>query len=155
MGAIARVAAAVMAGAVVLPAVVHGGHHHHRHGMHAHLLSDGKPVQVHASGNARLAMHMAAAHGWDGRQQGCLWNLWQRESAGTWSPRVTNPYCGALGIAQALGHGPTNQYPAGPANGPVYSARAQIAWGIGYIDHTYGTPCVAWSDWQARSPHWY
>jgi hypothetical protein len=98
---------------------------------------------------------MAADRGWTGAQWGCLDNLWTRETAGTWSSRVTNPYSGALGIAQALGHGPTNQYPAGPANGPTFSASAQISWGLSYIAGKYGTPCVAWNDWNARDPHWY
>ena len=31
----------------------------------------------------------------------------------------------------------------------------QIKWGLWYIEMSYGTPCNAWSTWQARSPHWY
>jgi len=147
-----RSLAVIAAGFVAASAFAHPGHHHHHHRGHA------APQTISAHrllSNEELARRMAAGYGWTGSQWSCLDSLWTRESAGTWSSTVRNPYSGALGIAQALGHGPTNQYPAGPANGPVYSARAQIAWGLGYIHHTYGTPCVAWSDWQARDPHWY
>jgi resuscitation-promoting factor RpfB len=94
-----------------------------------------------ASGNVALGQQLAAAHGWTGQQWACLDDLWQRESG--WSNTAENP-SDAYGIAQALGHGPTNQYPAGPANPPTSSAGAQIRWGLGYIRATYGTPCGAW-----------
>jgi hypothetical protein len=94
-----------------------------------------------ATGNVALGQQLAAAHGWTGQQWSCLDALWQRESG--WSNTAENP-SDAYGIAQALGHGPTNQYPAGPANPPTSSARAQIRWGLGYIASTYGTPCAAW-----------
>lgn len=92
-------------------------------------------------GNVALGQQLAAADGWTGQQWSCLDALWQRESG--WSNTAENP-SDAYGIAQALGHGPTNQYPAGPANPPTSSARAQIRWGLGYIAATYGTPCGAW-----------
>ena len=31
----------------------------------------------------------------------------------------------------------------------------QIQWGLDYIKRRYGTPCAAWSFWQAHNPHWY
>jgi resuscitation-promoting factor RpfB len=104
------------------------------------------------AGNVALGQRLAGAYGWgSGPQWDCLYALWQRESG--WSATAENPRSGAYGIAQALGHGPTNQYPAGPANPPVSSAPAQIGWGLGYIDGTYGKPCAAWAHEQADS--WY
>ena len=62
-----------------------------------------------------------------------------------WSNTAENASSGAYGIAQALGHGPTNQYPAGLANPPTSSAAAQISWGLSYIKDTYGSPSAAWA----------
>jgi resuscitation-promoting factor RpfB len=93
------------------------------------------------SGNVALGKKMAAAIGWTGQQWNALYSLWQRESG--WSNTAENPTSGAYGIAQALGHGPSNQYPAGPANPPTSSAVAQITWGLAYIRHVYGNPVNA------------
>lgn len=103
------------------------------------------------SGNVALGQQLAAADGWgSGAQWNCLYALWERESG--WSNTAENP-SDAYGIAQALGHGPTNQYPAGPANPPTSSASAQIRWGLGYIASTYGSPCGAWGHEEADG--WY
>ena len=122
-------------------------HHHHHHGPGASLMSDAArrldPAPASVSGNAALGERMAAARGWTGSQWSCLDALWNRESG--WSNTTENARSGAYGIAQALGHGPTNQYPAGPANPPQSDARAQISWGLRYIAVRYGTPCVAWN----------
>ena len=101
--------------------------------------------------NVRLGARMAASYGWTGAQFGCLRLLWDRESG--WSATAENPSSGAYGIAQALGHGPTNQYPAGPANPPVSDPAAQIRWGLGYISARYGDPCGAWS--HEQNWNWY
>lgn len=103
------------------------------------------------SGNVALGQQLAKPYGWgSGSEWTCLDNLWQRESG--WSNTAENA-SDAYGIAQALGHGPTNQYPAGPANPPVSSARAQIRWGLGYIKSVYGDPCTAWGHEEAQG--WY
>jgi resuscitation-promoting factor RpfB len=101
--------------------------------------------------NEVTGRRLAADHHWTGVQWHCLDWLWTRESG--WSNVAENSKSGAYGIAQALGHGPTNQYPAGPANPPQSSARAQIDWGLKYIRFTYGTPCGAWS--HESSYGWY
>jgi resuscitation-promoting factor RpfB len=101
--------------------------------------------------NERMGMAMAAGRGWIGQQASCLNWLWTRESG--WSAVARNPNSGAYGIAQALGHGPSNQYPAGPANPPQSSARAQVRWGLRYLRTVYGTPCRAWA--QETSQGWY
>jgi hypothetical protein len=96
-----------------------------------------------AAHNQAIAKILAAPFGWStGQQWEDLVSLWNQESG--WSNTAENP-SGAYGIAQALGHGPTNQYPAGPANPPTSSASAQIAWGLTYILTTYGSPSAAWA----------
>ena len=104
------------------------------------------------SGNVALGQQLADGYGWGtGQQWNCLDWLWTQESG--WSNTAENPKSGAYGIAQALGHGPTNQYPAGPANPPQSDPSAQIRWGLGYIAATYQTPCAAWAHEQADN--WY
>jgi hypothetical protein len=137
-----RQAAAVVAGGVVLAAVVHAG---------VPSAPAAPPAPAAVAGNVALGQQLAGSYGWSaGPQWTCLYDLWQRESG--WSNTAENP-SDAYGIAQALGHGPTNQYPAGPANPPTSSAAAQIEWGLGYIRATYGDPCGAWSHETADS--WY
>jgi hypothetical protein len=104
------------------------------------------------SGNVALGKLLAAPFGWStGSNWNSLYALWERESG--WSNTAENGSSGAYGIAQALGHGPTNQYPAGPANPPISSAAAQIAWGLTYIKETYGNPNNAWA--HEVSAGWY
>ncbi|SRR5216683_6212996 len=93
------------------------------------------------SGNVLKGKMLAAARGWTGDEWNALYALWERESG--WSNTAENDTSGAYGIAQALGHGPTNQYPAGSANPPTSSATAQILWGLGYIADKYGDPISA------------
>jgi resuscitation-promoting factor RpfB len=141
--------AAVAAVVVLLALLVHAGH-----GRLADPASAAAPPAstAAAGGNVALGQQIAAATGWgSGPQWTCLDDLWTRESG--WSNTATNPQSGAYGIAQALGHGPTNQYPAGPANPPVSSASAQIEWGLGYIAQAYGNPCAAWAHEEADG--WY
>jgi hypothetical protein len=129
----ARQLAAATAVLVALAAATH--RHHDRH--------PSPPVASGAAGNVALGRHLATGYGWGhGPQWRCLDALWARESR--WSATAANPRSGAYGIAQALGHGPSNQYPAGPANPPVSDPAAQIGWGLGYIAATYTTPCAAW-----------
>jgi hypothetical protein len=113
-------------------------------------------VSLPASGNQAIAQQVIAANpayaGWgSGADWQDLVSLWNQESG--WSNIAENPSSGAYGIAQALGHGPTNQYPAGPANPPTSDARAQIEWGLSYISSTYGSPQMAWGHETANG--WY
>ena len=141
-------AAVVVAGAMasgIGPAV-----HHHHHAPPAVTA----PAPAPPGGSVALGRQMAAQAGWTGSEWNCLDWLWTRESG--WNRLAENPKSGAYGIAQALGHGPTNQYPAGPANPPTSDARTQIRWGLGYIANTpYGThtPCQAWAHETANG--WY
>jgi hypothetical protein len=107
------------------------------------------------SGNVALGKVLAATYGWaTGNNWNALYDLWNRESG--WSNTAENPSSGAYGIAQALGHGPTNQYPAGSCNPPpngTSSASCQISWGLSYIKTTYGSPTAAWA--HETSQGWY
>jgi hypothetical protein len=110
------------------------------------------PVGGTVAKNKAIGRVLAAGYGWStGAQWNALDALWTRESG--WDNRAKNPTSGAYGIAQALGHGPTNQYPAGPANPPISSASAQIAWGLAYIKQTYGNPIAA--EAHENSAGWY
>lgn len=108
---------------------------------------------IEAAKNQAIAAPMAALYGWPvgSSNWNSLVELWNKESG--WNNRAENAGSGAYGIAQALGHGPTNQYPAGPANPPISSAAAQIAWGLQYIKSTYGNPNAAWAHEVANN--WY
>jgi resuscitation-promoting factor RpfB len=138
------------AAGLALAGLTGSGHHHHHHGLlgvldsvKAAAVSPGASTPD-VNANVALGRHLAAQdYGWTGAQFRCLNWLWTRESG--WSNTALNPKSGADGIAQALGHGPTNQYPAGPANPPANDPRAQIEWGLGYIHGTYTTPCRAWA----------
>jgi hypothetical protein len=99
--------------------------------------------------NIALAQQMAAARGWTGQEWNDLFALWQRESAGTWSPTVTNPTSGAYGIPQSL---PASKMASAGADWQTNPAT-QIKWGLDYIAGRYGTPSVAWQ--HEQSNNWY
>jgi len=93
-----------------------------------------------------IARQLLAARGWGSSQYDCLVTLWNHESG--WRVNAANG-SGAYGIPQAL---PGSKM--GSA-GPDWqnNAETQIKWGLGYIASRYGTPCGAWSSWQANG--WY
>jgi hypothetical protein len=143
-----RAALGAVAGGLVLAVVTHAGAP--SGGAAVPAGAPAAPASV--SGNVALGQRLAGAYGWSsGPQWTCLYDLWERESG--WSNTAENSQSGAYGVAQALGHGPTNQYPAGPANPPTSSASAQIEWGLSYLRGRYGDPCGAWAHETADS--WY
>ncbi len=89
----------------------------------------------------------AARYGWGAGEFQCLDSLWQKESG--WDYRAANPTSGAYGIPQALPGSKMATTGADWRTNPV----TQIAWGLGYVDRSYGTPCSAWSHSQANG--WY
>jgi uncharacterized protein YabE (DUF348 family) len=93
-----------------------------------------------------IAKQLLADRGWGDSQYNCLVSLWDRESS--WNVHASNP-SGAYGIPQAL---PGSKMSSA---GPDWqnNAETQIKWGLGYISGRYGTPCDAWSQWQANG--WY
>lgn len=84
---------------------------------------------------------------WSAAQWPCLNRLWERESG--WNPRADNPSSSAYGIPQAL---PGSKMASAGADWRT-NHRTQIAWGLGYIDERYGSPCGAWSHSQRYG--WY
>jgi hypothetical protein len=80
-------------------------------------------------------------------QWACLETLWDHESSWRWN--ATNSSSGAYGIPQSLPG--TKMDVAGDdwKENPL----TQIKWGLSYIDGRYGSPCEAWSFWQANT--WY
>ncbi|MFJ6515071.1 transglycosylase SLT domain-containing protein [Streptomyces sp. NPDC091406] len=77
----------------------------------------------------------------------CFSNIVNHES--TWNYRATNPSSGAYGLMQAL---PGSKMSSAGADWQTNPAT-QIKWGLSYMDSRYGSPCGAWSFWQANN--WY
>ncbi len=77
----------------------------------------------------------------------CFSNIVNHES--TWNYRASNPSSGAYGLVQAL---PGSKMASAGADWQTNPAT-QIKWGLSYMDGRYGSPCGAWSFWQAN--HWY
>jgi uncharacterized protein YgiM (DUF1202 family) len=94
-----------------------------------------------------IARQQVAAKGWGDDQYQCLVELWTRESG--WRMNAENPYSGAYGIPQAL---PADKMASAGADWKT-NAATQIAWGLGYIQERYGTPCSAWGFFQSNN--WY
>lgn len=94
-----------------------------------------------------LGHQMMLDYGFGEDEWPCLYNLWMRESG--WRTTAGNPSSGAYGIPQAL---PASKM---ASVGPDYltNAATQITWGLGYVKGRYGTPCGAWSSFQAKG--WY
>ncbi|MGL4174683.1 MAG: hypothetical protein ACRCSN_01295 [Dermatophilaceae bacterium] len=96
-----------------------------------------------------VARSMMPTFGWDDAEFACIVELWQRESGWSWS--ATNPSSGAYGIPQSLPAWKMSSAGSDWLTNPA----TQIAWGLGYIDDVYGSPCAALDAWHSRSPHWY
>lgn len=82
-----------------------------------------------------------------GDQFQCFSNIVNHES--TWNYRASNPSSGAYGLVQAL---PASKMSSAGADWQTNPAT-QIKWGLNYMDERYGSPCGAWSFWQAN--RWY
>ncbi|MCX4845563.1 transglycosylase SLT domain-containing protein [Streptomyces sp. NBC_00893] len=78
----------------------------------------------------------------------CFSNIVNVESS--WNYRASNPSSGAYGLVQAL---PGSKMSTAGADWMTNPAT-QIKWGLNYMNSgRYGSPCAAWSFWQAN--HWY
>ncbi|MCH0563575.1 MULTISPECIES: transglycosylase SLT domain-containing protein [unclassified Streptomyces] len=77
----------------------------------------------------------------------CFSNIVNHESS--WNYRAVNPSSGAYGLFQAL---PGSKMSSAGADWQTNPAT-QIKWGLNYMNSRYGSPCAAWSFWQAN--HWY
>ncbi|MEU5093315.1 transglycosylase SLT domain-containing protein [Streptomyces sp. NPDC020996] len=77
----------------------------------------------------------------------CFSNIVNHESS--WNYHAVNASSGAYGLFQAL---PASKYSSAGADWQTNPAT-QIKWGLNYMNSRYGSPCDAWSFWQAN--HWY
>ncbi|MCX4573090.1 phage tail tape measure protein [Streptomyces sp. NBC_01571] len=102
-----------------------------------------------SSANQKIGQALAAARGWSGPQWAALKNLWNGESG--WNERALNKSSGAYGIPQSL---PASKMASAGGDWKT-NASTQIKWGMSYIASRYGNPVNAYSQWLARSPHWY
>ncbi|WP_405822718.1 transglycosylase SLT domain-containing protein [Streptomyces sp. NBC_00838] len=82
-----------------------------------------------------------------GDQFQCFSNIVDHES--TWNYKAQNPSSGAYGLVQAL---PGSKMASAGADWQTNPAT-QIKWGLNYMNDRYGSPCGAWSFWQANN--WY
>jgi len=82
-----------------------------------------------------------------GDQYQCFSNIVDHES--TWNYRAQNASSGAYGLVQAL---PGSKMASAGADWQTNPAT-QIKWGLNYMNDRYGSPCGAWSFWQANN--WY
>lgn len=89
-----------------------------------------------------MAKSMVAADQWT-----CFSNIVNHESS--WNYKAVNPSSGAYGLFQAL---PGTKMSSAGADWQTNPAT-QIKWGLQYMEGRYGSPCGAWSFWQAN--HWY
>lgn len=113
-----------------------------------------------SGGSAQAALKNAAARfGWDtGAEWQSLNNIEMNEAG--YNPTAKNSASGALGIAQALGHGNSNtagslgnEYGGyGLTNAQAKAANsgdanAQALWMVNYIKSRYGDPNAAWAQY--------
>ncbi|WP_406146229.1 lytic transglycosylase domain-containing protein [Streptomyces sp. NBC_01012] len=77
----------------------------------------------------------------------CFSNIVNHESS--WNYQASNASSGAYGLVQAL---PGSKMSSAGADWQTNPAT-QIKWGLSYMDGRYGSPCGAWSFWQANN--WY
>jgi hypothetical protein len=82
-----------------------------------------------------------------GGQFQCFSNIVDHESS--WNYRAVNPSSGAYGLFQALPGSKMSSVGSDWQTNPA----TQIKWGLNYMNDRYGSPCGAWSFWQAN--HWY
>ncbi|SEE64890.1 Transglycosylase SLT domain-containing protein [Streptomyces sp. Ag109_O5-10] len=80
-------------------------------------------------------------------QYQCFSNIVNHESS--WNYQAVNASSGAYGLFQAL---PGSKMSSAGADWQTNPAT-QIKWGLNYMNSRYGSPCQAWSFWQAN--HWY
>ncbi|MEU0966911.1 transglycosylase SLT domain-containing protein [Streptomyces sp. NPDC005917] len=77
----------------------------------------------------------------------CFSNIVSHESG--WNYQAVNASSGAYGLFQALPGSKMSSVGSDWQTNPA----TQIKWGLNYMNSRYGSPCGAWSFWQANS--WY
>jgi hypothetical protein len=99
------------------------------------------------TGNRAIGCSLVLAAGLSLQQMSCLDPMWTRES--NWRTTADNPSSHSYGIPQALPASKMATFGADYRTNPA----TQIKWGLSYIKSRYGTPCQAWTFWQAHN--WY
>ncbi|MDX3386512.1 transglycosylase SLT domain-containing protein [Streptomyces niveiscabiei] len=89
-----------------------------------------------------MARQMVAGGQWQ-----CFSNIVDHESS--WNYRAVNASSGAYGLFQALPGSKMSSVGSDWRTNPA----TQIKWGLNYMNERYGSPCDAWSFWQANN--WY
>lgn len=105
------------------------------------------PTPTNPTENQALGHAMMLNAGFGEEQWSCLYTLWTHESG--WKTTSGNISSGAYGIPQALPATKMASFGADYLTNP----QTQISWGLKYIQGRYGSPCSAWSAWQAKG--WY
>ncbi|MFB6819914.1 transglycosylase SLT domain-containing protein [Streptomyces sp. NPDC056347] len=105
------------------------------------------PAMAAPASVATSAQATAQAMIGDAAQYQCFSNIVQHESG--WNHTATNASSGAYGLVQAL---PASKMASAGADWQT-NPTTQIKWGLDYMNSRYGSPCAAWSFWQANS--WY
>ena len=81
--------------------------------------------------------------GYNLKEYKCLTKLYGKESA--WNPKAVGNLNG------------THRVYGIPQGKSIYlstlNGYEQIQWGLDYIGHRYGEPCVAWAHWKAKGWH--
>ncbi|MET8855222.1 MULTISPECIES: transglycosylase SLT domain-containing protein [unclassified Streptomyces] len=107
---------------------------------------DASSFSVQSSYSVAQIQAMAAQMVPSGQFQ-CFSNIVNHESS--WNYHAVNASSGAYGLFQAL---PAGKYASAGSDWQTNPAT-QIKWGLNYMNSRYGSPCEAWSFWQANS--WY
>ena len=92
-----------------------------------------KPVQYVTY--KQFALHQL---GYNLKEYKCLSKLYGKESA--WNPDAVNGSHYGIPQGRSIYLSTLNGY-------------EQIQWGLDYIGHRYGEPCVAWAHWKAKGWH--
>lgn len=107
---------------------------------------DSSSFPVQSSYTTAQIQAMAASMVPSGQFQ-CFSNIVDHESS--WKYTAVNASSGAYGLFQALPGSKMSSVGSDWRTNPA----TQIKWGLNYMDSRYGSPCEAWSFWQAN--HWY
>jgi hypothetical protein len=101
------------------------------------------------SGNRAIGCAIVVSEGLSLEQMVCLDRMWTHES--NWRTTAKNSSSGSYGIPQALPANKMANKSQGGAPDYLTNPATQIRWGIWYSTHRYGSPCDAWTFWQAHS----
>jgi hypothetical protein len=99
------------------------------------------------TGNRAIGCALLLDAGFGLSEMPCLDHIFTHES--NWRTNAENASSGSYGIPQALPASKMAVFGSDYRTNPV----PQIKWGLSYIKSRYGSPCQAWTFWQAHN--WY